>query len=167
RVEIVARLETRGDGGDVERIAALVTSNDVDVLAAAGGDGTVNHAATALLASAEAPPLAILPLGTGNTVARSLGLASLRAKQAGCVELAVDNAAAGSLRWVDVGHVNGRLFVGAFGLGIDADILGLRNRLCRRLRLTGTAGGYALYLASCAANLMRSHGGRARVHVDG
>jgi diacylglycerol kinase family enzyme len=166
--EIAARLETRGDGHDVERIAEMLAGQEVEVLAAAGGDGTVNAAATALLAAGDAAPsLAILPLGTANNVARSLGLESLRAKKAGCVELAVGAAVAGPSRPIDVGEVNGRLFAGSFCLGIDADILALRNRWRRRFALTGSAGGYALYLASCAANLLRPHGGRVRLCVDG
>lgn len=45
---------------------------NIDLLAAAGGDGTVATAAS--VAAASAVPLAILPLGTANNVATSLGL---------------------------------------------------------------------------------------------
>ena len=43
----------------------------VDLIVAAGGDGTVATVAT--LASASSVPLAILPLGTANNVARTVG----------------------------------------------------------------------------------------------
>ena len=47
-------------------------ARDLDLMVAAGGDGTV--AAAASLAASSSVPLAILPLGTANNIATSLGL---------------------------------------------------------------------------------------------
>lgn len=166
RAELAAEIETRGDGADVARIVAAIESGGIDVLVAAGGDGTVNDAAAALIAAREpGPALAILPLGTGNNVARSFGLESVRQPASPAMELALRSATEAEPRAIDAGEANGRIFVGSFCLGMDADILVLRNRW--RQRLSTASGGYALYLASCAANVFRPHGGEARLVVDG
>jgi diacylglycerol kinase family enzyme len=165
---IMARLDTAGDGGDRERIAALIEGTTPDVVVAAGGDGTVNEALNAIRQARveHRPALAILALGTGNNAARSLGLESFRRD----VDVAVDLAAAailrGSRRRIDAGEANGRLFLGSFALGMDADILALRNRLSRRVSLPGQWGGYALYLAACALSFGVKHGGEARLALD-
>src|SRR5262249_30599366 len=63
--------------GDARRLAE---SHEVDryaVIAAAGGDGTINEVVNGLAARGEsAPPLAIVPLGTANVLAHELGLAA-------------------------------------------------------------------------------------------
>ena len=67
-----------------------------DIIAALGGDGTVNEVADGLMAvePSERPALAALPLGTGNDVARTFGLAKF--------ETALDAVAHGDTRVLDV-----------------------------------------------------------------
>jgi diacylglycerol kinase family enzyme len=166
---IVGSESTRGDADDPDRIRSVVREQRPDVLVAAGGDGTVNQAVEGLLAAgAPAPALAILPLGTANNVARSLGLLSCRHLGEVAVELAVRVVARGRERAIDLGRVGGRHFVGSFAAGMDADILTTRNRWHRIVGTQSLLSGYPLYLVSCAANLLRSrHGARSRVIVDG
>lgn len=185
--DIVARLETGGGerkvvelphcdgphgavaaGGDGAHVAELLRRHGPDVVVAAGGDGTVNEVLNGIRAAglAPAPALGILPLGTGNNAARSLGLVSLRRGRT-AIELAVGAIVEGEWRATAAGEANGRLFLGSFAVGMDADILVLRNRLRRRLPLPGQWGGYALYLAACAASLGRAHGGVAHLLLDG
>ena len=163
----VTLVATHGDGSDRERIAALLRDEPIDALAAAGGDGTVNAALAAILASPRPPALAFLPLGTGDMIARSLGLASLRGGGERAVTLAVGAIAAGQRRRIDVGVANGHPFAASFAFGIDAEILALRNRLRRRLGFAGEAGGYVLYLTSCALRVMAQRGEMVRVMYDG
>lgn len=69
RVEVQETLRP----GDATRFArALAESGKVDVVVAAGGDGTINEVANALAGSPVA--LGVLPLGTANVLAREVGL---------------------------------------------------------------------------------------------
>ena len=63
--EVMTVLRAKDDPGSV-------VASEADALVAAGGDGTVARAARALAGSAM--PLAILPLGTANNIATSLGI---------------------------------------------------------------------------------------------
>jgi diacylglycerol kinase family enzyme len=89
------------------------------VAAAAGGDGTVNAVATAVID--RDIPMGVLPVGTLNHFAKDLGLP---------LELddAVRVVATGSVRRVDVGEVNGRLFLNNSSIGVYPRIVELRNR---------------------------------------
>jgi len=169
RFPVVAELETSGDAGDGRRAAELVATVAPDVLVAAGGDGTVSLALAALLEtkSAERSALAFLPLGTGNNAARSFGLRALADGDA-ALALALAAIESGPRRAIDVGLVAGRPFLGSVAIGMDADVLALRNRWHRRLAPRGVEGGYGLYLAGFAANLLAGpHGGTARLSLDG
>src|SRR5688572_9114684 len=70
--------QIRGGGHEVTRVLrdeddpGSVVGSKADALVTAGGDGTVARAARALAGSAM--PLAILPLGTANNIATSLGI---------------------------------------------------------------------------------------------
>jgi diacylglycerol kinase (ATP) len=88
-----------------------------DLIAVAGGDGTVREVASALVG--KAVPLLIIPLGTFNNFARSLGLP---VDPIGACQL----VHTGALRQVDVGVANGRhFFFEAAGVGIDAQLFPL------------------------------------------
>jgi diacylglycerol kinase (ATP) len=162
-------VETAADGANVERIRCMIGRLRPALIVAAGGDGTVSETAHAIAQTppANAPALAILPLGTANNVARSLGLESLRRRDKPALDLALRAIFGGGARRIDVGAVGERYFVGSLAIGMDADILATRNRLRHRFALNGTVGGYTLYLWSCAVNVLRRHGTRARLRADG
>jgi diacylglycerol kinase (ATP) len=102
------------EAGDGRREAAALAADGVDLLIAAGGDGTLNEVANGALDAS--PPwagrLAVLPLGTGNDFAAGLGIPEEPAA-------ALDVAVTGVPMEVDVGRVNGRHFLnvstGGFG----------------------------------------------------
>ena len=120
----VAVAVTAGDGIDAALDAALEGS--CDVVMVGGGDGTVSAAASRLKDSAKA--LAVLPAGTMNLFARSLG-----------VPLRLDEAVAafanGRLRDVDLASANGRVFVHQFSVGLHAKLIRLREKRAFRSRL--------------------------------
>ncbi len=165
----LACLPTAGDGGDRARVTALLDAQRPSIVVAAGGDGTVRDVAAAVLDAGPvaAPALAILPLGTANHVARSLGLLSLRQRGSAAAERAIATILAGAERHLDVGRVGAQHFVGSFAVGIDAAILAARNAWRRRWRLGPGVGGYPLYLLSCAVSLARHRGVAGRLHADG
>jgi diacylglycerol kinase family enzyme len=112
------------DGGDLAAEIAAAMALRPDVVVAAGGDGTVSAVAAALAGSEVA--LGVLPLGTLNHFAKDLGLPL-------DVERAVRNIVTSRPVPVDVGEVNGRVFVNNSSLGLYPDIVRDRERQQRRL----------------------------------
>ena len=88
-----------------------------------GGDGTVNEVASALAFQDAA--MAIVPTGSGNGLARELGISL-------SPERAIATAARGIDRVIDIGELGGRLFVNLAGVGLDASVAGLFNHLAGR-----------------------------------
>ena len=78
-----------------------------------GGDGTLSSCAGVLAGTSVA--MAVLPMGTGNTFVRSLGVPVK-------LEDAAKTAAAGHVASVDVGRCNGEVFLNSVALGLSADI---------------------------------------------
>ncbi|MFE1169249.1 bifunctional phosphatase PAP2/diacylglycerol kinase family protein [Nocardiopsis sp. NPDC058789] len=98
-------------------------ARDSSVLAVAGGDGTVNAGATAALAHDR--PLLVLPDGTLNNFARTLGLTS--------VEIALRAYSGGRLARVDVGEVDGRVFLNTSSFGSYPRMVERRDRWADRI----------------------------------
>ena len=92
-----------------------------DSIIAAGGDGTVARIVQGLARLEKKPSLGIIPIGTGNDLARVSGAYRLY-KQKGLKAL-VAALLAGSTRCLDVFSVNGKLFFTNYcGIGLDAKI---------------------------------------------
>src|ERR1700691_4672925 len=106
-------LETTPDDTG-ERLARMAVASGVDLVISSGGDGTVTACAAGVAGSGI--PLGVLPSGTGNLLARNLGL-PLQADAALAVALT------GAERRLDVGVANGRTFVVMAGIGFDAAML--------------------------------------------
>lgn len=95
---------------EAARLAAEAADDGYATVIAAGGDGTANEIANGLVGTTTA--LALYPLGTGNDLARGLGYPrTLRDVPA--------FLATARRRVIDVGELNGRVFVNAAGVGID------------------------------------------------
>jgi YegS/Rv2252/BmrU family lipid kinase len=105
--------------------ARSAVSAGVDLVLACGGDGTV--AACAEGVTGTGVPLGIIPLGTGNLLARNLGIPT-------GLEEALEVALGDEQQPIDAGEVNGTLFVVMAGLGLDARMLsGTSEPLKKRL----------------------------------
>ncbi|HEU4723170.1 MAG TPA: diacylglycerol kinase family protein, partial [Gemmatimonadaceae bacterium] len=103
-----------------------------------GGDGTIATAATELLNSRV--ELAILPGGTLNHFARDLGVSTEAAE---ALELAIE----GECRGVDVGVVNGHVFLNTSSVGAYVRFVRIRERLERRF-------GYRIASALAALRIL-------------
>lgn len=115
------------DGKAVEAELRKVAETDgVDVMLAAGGDGTVSSAAG--IAFATGMPLAVLPAGTMNLFARTLQLPL-------DLTAAMEAIAAGEIGTVDIATANDRAFVHQFGVGVHARLVRIRERMGYRSRI--------------------------------
>jgi diacylglycerol kinase family enzyme len=113
-------------GGVVEALAKAARARSADVVLAGGGDGTISAAAAALKDRKKA--LAILPAGTMNLFARSLGLPL-------GLDQALKSFADGEIKPVDVASANGRVYVHQFSIGMHAKMVRLRDKMEFRSRL--------------------------------
>jgi diacylglycerol kinase family enzyme len=141
-------------GGDLVATLQEAIERRPDVIAAGGGDGTVSSVAAALAGGPIA--LGVLPLGTLNHFAKDMKLPLE-------LESAVERIARGEVRRVDVGEVNGRVFINNSGLGLYPDIVHDRERQRRRL---GRGKWPALVWATIGA-LRRFPFLHVRLSVDG
>ena len=102
--------------GHATELAQQAVKDGVELVIAVGGDGTVNEVASALVGCQTA--LFIVPTGSGNGLARDLGMFNLSPKQ--MIER-IKNFAQGK-QSIDCGKVLGRNFFCTCGSGFDAHI---------------------------------------------
>lgn len=89
----------------------LAKESDEDIVVAVGGDGTVNEVARGVIGTGKA--LGIIPCGSGDGLARHLGLSHN-------IEKAIKTIENGKCENMDAAEVNGRLFFSVCGVGFDA-----------------------------------------------
>lgn len=110
-----------------ERALERVTRGELDAVVASGGDGSIRTVAGVFAGSGV--PLGIIPLGTLNHFAKDLGIPI-------SVDEAVAVIAAGETRPVDVGEVNGQIFINNSSIGIYPYLVLDRERQRRRQGLS-------------------------------
>jgi YegS/Rv2252/BmrU family lipid kinase len=116
--------------GEAARIAREAAADGCRTVIAVGGDGTANEIANGLVGTGTA--LALYPIGSGNDFARALGYPRRRRDIARFL-------AGARRRIIDVGEVNGRIFVNAAGVGIDGHVA---ERIEASARVVGPVLGY-------------------------
>jgi len=141
-------------GGAMADRARAALQSGVDAVVAGGGDGSVRCIAGVLAGTRT--PLGVLPLGTLNHFARDLGIPA-------DLEGAARAIAAGCVRALDVGEVNGQVFVNTSCLGFYPPVVRERDR--QRTHL-----GRGKWLAAASALLTvlpRVHALSLSFSVDG
>jgi diacylglycerol kinase (ATP) len=148
------KLRETGGEGDALRWAREATG--VDLVIVLGGDGTVMEAMSGMIEAGSTIPLAQIPAGTANLLARALGIPT---DLDGAMDVVLDGVAVRH----DVGRVegSGRYFALVAGAGFDAQLIGdtpraLKNRM-----------GFGAYVLSGLRNLFRLHRSRIHLEVDG
>ena len=121
-------------GGHAREIALNAIGRGISTVVAWGGDGTMNEVGAALAFSGVA--LALVPSGSGNGLARELGIPF-------APSAALDVAFGGVERTIDAGEISERLFFNIAGVGLDARVAhsfamdGVQQRgFARYMRLT-------------------------------
>lgn len=118
------RIAMARSGAEVRTLACRAVHERSQLVVAGGGDGTVNTVAAALVGTEVI--LGVLPLGTHNHFAKDLGLP---------LELggAVRTMGAGHTVRIDVGEVNGQMFLNNSSLGLYPRIVRHRQKQTERL----------------------------------
>lgn len=125
--------------GHACELAQRAVTECVDIVAAVGGDGTVNEVASAIVNTETA--LAILPMGSGNGLARDLGIHTLLPFNA------LETIKQGHSIRIDYGTANGVPFFCTCGVGFDAHISWRFSR--------GRQRGFWNYLILCIREYFR------------
>jgi diacylglycerol kinase (ATP) len=159
--QAAAFVETQGVAAEIfvterrhhaRELTLAAVARGVDVVIAWGGDGTVNEVASALVFHPAA--LGVVPSGSGNGLARELGL-PLEPRAA------FARALGERRRRIDAGELGGHLFFNVAGIGLDADV-------AHRFAATGHARrGLAMYVVQSTAALLSYRATPMRLVVDG
>ncbi len=124
-------------GDDIQALTKQVTADGFGVIVSGGGDGTINAVASAIVGKANIK-FGVLPMGTYNHFAKDLVIPL-------DLEHAVDVILQGVTRPIDVGEVNGHIFVNNSSLGAYPAMVKLREALQK--------SGYAKKWAALRASI--------------
>lgn len=140
------------DRGHATELARDAAREGAECVAIAGGDGSVLETVNGLMQAGASTPLAVLPVGTGNDFAKML--------DAHDWITVCDRLAMGHVRSMDVGECNGLYFANGIGIGFDAKVARIANRI-RWLR------GKAVYGLALARTLaFHHHNPEVRITTD-
>lgn len=148
-----ARISLAGDGVEIVKLAQNAARSDAEGVVAGGGDGTINSVAAAIVDSDKA--LGVLPFGTMNHFAKDLNIPL-------DLEAAIETIVAGHAVTIDVGDVNGRIFLNNSSLGLYPRIIREREK---QQRLGW--GKWPAYIWAALAVLRRYPFLEIRLSVDG
>jgi YegS/Rv2252/BmrU family lipid kinase len=142
--------------GHAEVLAREISPDAFDVIAAAGGDGTVNEIVNGLGKNKHGKSIALglIPLGTANVLADEIGLAR-------SPETIARTLGRGPIRPIHVGTVNGRRFVMMAGAGFDANVVnGVSLALKKKF-------GPLAYVWQAGREALKGNPARCVVIIDG
>ncbi len=140
------------EAGHATQLAREAVAAGADLVLAVGGDGTVNEVARGLLGSPAG--LGIVPVGSGNGLARALRIPLRPGPALAALE-------AGARRRIDVGLLNGRLFLNVAGVGFDAAVGHAFHERGKR----GGRRGFLGYVRLCLLELRRYRSPRVAIEV--
>ena len=137
--------------GHATQLARAAVGRGYRAVCVVGGDGTIAEAAAGLVGADV--PLGIVPRGTGNQVARNLGIPLALAA-------AVDVVLGGHARAIDLGEADGRAFALMAGAGLDAAVMAAATRELKE------RWGYTAYVYAALMQALQASPVRFRVVAD-
>jgi len=143
--------------GDAEKWSRQAARGGRQYIVAAGGDGTLNEVVNGVARTRHKPCIGILPLGTGNDFARTLGLPF-------SIEENIDILRAGKTRAIDIVSVQSdraRYFVNVSAGGFSGIV---RNKITPEIK---RSWGPLAYIRGAAAALPKLHAYKTRIVIDG
>ena len=150
---VIAQVALAQSGHEIIELAKRAALGDADAIIAGGGDGTINSVVSELLNTKKT--LGVLPLGTMNHFAKDLHIPL-------DLEAAVETIIKGDVTNVDLGEVNGHIFVNNSSLGLYPSIVREREK---QQRLGW--GKWPAYVWAAIAVLRRYPFLNVRLDVDG
>jgi diacylglycerol kinase family enzyme len=163
-----AQIINRMERASPDRYAAIV---------GIGGDGTHSSVMNALMEYRAArpgivwPPYAMLPMGTGNSIAKSFGLDSRDDYFADDLRRAVATIRYGADYQMDLGRLGQTWFANSLTIGLDSSILREHNRQKQAMSglpvLRSIIRGNLLYTYCAGARFWRQRLMQAEIAVDG
>ncbi len=150
RAQVQVVVTKRGD--DISALVDRALGDHRHPVAAGGGDGTVNAVAGKLAGTDT--PLGVLPMGTLNHFAKDAGIPLN-------LEAAVRNLFTGQVTKVDVGEVNGRVFVNNSGVGFYPHFVRQREEQEKHGHIKRVA-----FMLALRAMIRRYFRLRMKVHMD-
>jgi YegS/Rv2252/BmrU family lipid kinase len=116
---VEVRVHVADTGDETEKLAAECADSEGDIIVAAGGDGTISTVAKEVVRAGKV--LGILPLGTLNNFSKDLQIPQ-------DIDRAIRTIVENSERMIDLGEVNGRIFVNNSSIGLYPHIVRDREK---------------------------------------
>jgi len=138
--------------GQATQLARQAAADGNDIVAAAGGDGTINEVVNGLVGTPAA--LGAIPLGTANCFGHETGI-PFQAEKAARILLE------GQKRKIPLGRINGRYFILMAGIGFDAEaVYGVNPKIKKKT-------GKLAYILSGIQAMAAYHPVRLKIRLDG
>lgn len=136
--------------GHAAKIARRSIKKGNKIIVAVGGDGTINEIASELVGKNTI--LGIIPNGSGNGLARHLGIPLRK-------EHALDLLTSGKIKKIDAGKVNNRFFFCTCGTGFDARVGKIFDKL--------TGRGFLNYVRTVIREFVTYRPKKYKIRIDG
>jgi YegS/Rv2252/BmrU family lipid kinase len=139
--------------GEEKELTTIAIERGATTIVAVGGDGTCSGVANGIMRSGRACRLAVLPTGTGNDFAKTIGVSGYTP------EMIADLVINGTETLIDIGLADGRYFLNSCGFGFDAAVLEASHRL-------HFLKGNAVYVYAALTNLFSYRGVSVSMNGD-
>ena len=123
KIDIPYHISHTTCSGGATQLAQHAADNGAELIVSVGGDGTINEIINGIMASKNQPPLGIIPAGWANDFIKSTAIPN-------DIYQACQVIKKGNSKKIDLGYINQQTyFANVCGIGFDADITALANRI--------------------------------------